>query len=105
MSLEENIKSESEYVIEVTTMDGKIEVHRYPRLAYTDGLADSVKDMLESVADAFLDEKRAVSFMNPFVMYRAGTIVKLKLRIHPDDELIGPEIRSRAIGFLGSRDE
>ena len=30
MSLEENIKSE--YVIEVTTMDGKIEVYRYPKL-------------------------------------------------------------------------
>ena len=61
--------------------------------------------MLETVADAFLDKKRAVTFMNPFVMYRAGTTVKVKLRIHPDGELVGPEIRSRAIGFLGSRDE
>ena len=88
-------------MVEVMTSDGNMEVHRYPRPLYTGQLDESVKELLNTLEDALTDHKAVVIFINPFVAYRKGTVVRVKITVYPEDLEGEPEFGHRALGFLG----
>ena len=78
---------------------------RYPRPLYTGQLDESVKELLNTLVDALTDHKAVVIFINPFVAYRKGTVVRVKITVYPEDLEGEPEFGHRALGFFGTRFE
>ena len=80
--------------------------HKYPREIGQDGNLTErgekeFQDLLEKISEAIEDQKAAVVFWQPLVVYKKGTITRIRIDFLPEDSSANPEVQRRALGFLG----